>query len=474
MQQLLSLLYIAYLFFIVILIFFSRKKPVQRVSWILVLIFLPVIGVIFYLLFASEMYWDYQRSKIRRRYNRLFSELENIAAENTRGPKEGLSPVQAFHSFCCGSTFSDDNTALIYTNGGPKFEDLFEDLQKAEHHIHVQYFTIHNDSVGRQLIEILKEKAREGVEVKLLYDSFGCFFTFVRPLFWELKRANGLVQGIRPYARALNYRNHRKLVIIDGQIGYLGGMNAGENYISGVREMRWRDTHLKITGHSVHDLQQIFLSDWIASSRRGRVGFRKRLRHYFPAPDQVGRFEAQIIANGLYNRHANQEVINLSYFNLMNLAEKRLWIQTPYFSPSESILQTLRVLALRGVDVRITTSAYYAFGGLFHHNIKNYYFRQLIDSGVRVFKYRGIMHAKTMLIDGDMLCLGTVNLNVRSLEKDDELFIYFQSPELNREYEIVAAADFENSTELDYAVFKEQTLGSRALESVVSLFSPLS
>ncbi|HKM43217.1 MAG TPA: phospholipase D-like domain-containing protein, partial [Limnochordia bacterium] len=341
-------------------------------------------------------------------------------------------------------------------------------------HIHVQYFTIHNDPVGKELIAILKEKANQGVEVKLLYDSFGCFMTFVRPLFWELKRAGGKVRGIRPYARALNYRNHRKLVIIDGSIGYLGGMNMGERYATGVKEMEWRDTHIRLTGGGVHDLQQIFMSDWIASMLKGGIGFRHRLRHYFPEPQGQGDLPVQTIANGLYNKFIHQDVINLSYFNLITSAKERLWIQTPYFSPSEPILQSLKTLALRGVDVRIITSSYYTFGGLFHHNIKNYYFRHLVDSGVRVFRYKGIMHAKTMLIDDDHLCIGTVNLNFRSLELDDELFVYFESQELNHLYAEILSTDAIHSVELDYAQFRKQTLRSRALEAVVSLFSPLS
>lgn len=456
------------------LVFFSRKKPMQRFSWILVLIFLPVIGVVFYLLLGSESYWDFKKDKIRRRHRHLFNELDRILQTDSSTTTTALSPMQAFHIRCCGSMVSSDNEVEIYTNGTPKFARLFQDLRGAEDHIHVQYFTIHNDEIGQELISILKEKAQEGVEVKLLYDSFGCFFTWVRPLFWELKRDGGQVRGIRPYARALNYRNHRKLVIIDGRIGYLGGMNAGEHYATGVRGMEWRDTHLRIVGRSVHDLQHIFISDWIASSPRQKIGFRKRLRHYFPEIDSSGDLEAQIVANGLYSKYIHQDVINLSYFSLMNSAKERLWIQTPYFSPSEPILQSLKILALSGVDVRIMTSAYYAFGGLFHHNIKNYYFRQLVDSGVRVFRYKGIMHAKTMLIDGEMLVIGTVNLNVRSLERDDELYAFFESAQLNKEHAKTLELDFERCVELDYARFQKQTLLSRAMESVVSLFSPFS
>ncbi|MDI9422817.1 MAG: cardiolipin synthase [Bacillota bacterium] len=478
MRQLLSLLYIAYLLFVLLLVFFSRKKPNQRFSWILALIFLPGIGLAVYLLFGSESYWAYRRRIIRQRHKGLFLELDSIMRKSNNPAGRELSANQRFHELWCGSIYSDNNTVDIFTNGKPKFAKLFDDLREAQDHIHVQYFTIHNDPMGQELIAILKEKASQGLEVKLLYDSFGCFMTFVRPLFWELKKAGGQVRGVRPYARALNYRNHRKLVIIDGQIGYLGGMNVGERYALGVRGKEWRDSHIRLTGGSLHDVQQTFMSDWIASTRREPIGFRRRLRHYFPSPKEQWTDQnvlpAQIVANGLYNKFIHQDVINLSYFNLIHQAKKRLWIQTPYFSPSEPVLQSLKILALRGVDVRIMTSSYYTFGGLFHHNIKNYYFRQLVDAGVRVFRYEGIMHAKSMLVDDDMLCIGTVNFNVRSLERDDEIFIYFESQELNATYSEIYAEDLRKSVELDYVQFRKQTLLSRALEAVVSLFSPLS
>ncbi len=474
MRQVLSLLYIGYLFFIMLLVFFGGKKPNQRFSWLLVLTFLPVIGLVIYLLFGSESYWLYKRRKIRHRHKGLFLELNDIIKKSNNPSKRELSPIQRFHGQWCGSLLTDDNAIEIFTNGKAKFANLFDDLRQAQDHIHVQYFTIHNDSIGQELIAILKDKISQGVEVKLLYDSFGCFMTFVRPLFWELRKAGGQVRGIRPYARALNYRNHRKMVIVDGEIGYLGGMNLGERYAEGVMGKEWRDTHIRLIGRGVHDLQQIFLSDWIASTRKEAIGFRKRLRHYFPVSSGHGDLPAQTIANGLYNKFIHQDVINLSYFNLITNAKKRLWIQTPYFSPSEPVLQSLKTLALRGVDVRVMTSSYYTFGGLFHHNIKNYYFRHLVDSGVRVFRYDGIMHAKTMLIDDDRLCVGTVNLNVRSLELDDELFVYFESQRLNDEYAEILHNDGERCIELDYVRFKKQTLLSRALEAVVSLFSPLS
>ena len=269
MRQVLSLLYIAYLLFVIFMIFFSRKKPTQRFSWILVLIFLPVVGLVVYSIMGSEVYWDYKRRKIRQSHKAVFLELDAIIRKWHNRSGAELSPTQQFHYKWCGSILTDDNSVEVFTNGKPKFERLFADLRQARDHIHVQYFTIHNDSVGQELISILKEKAQQGVEVKLLYDSFGCWFTFVRPLFRELRQAGGRIQGIRPWARALNYRNHRKLVIIDGCVGYLGGMNVGEHYAEGVRGMEWRDTHVRLTGGVVRDLQQIFISDWVASARKG-------------------------------------------------------------------------------------------------------------------------------------------------------------------------------------------------------------
>ena len=209
-------------------------------------------------------------------------ELDAIARKWHNRSGAELSPTQQFHFKRCGSILTDDNAVEVFTNGRPKFAMLFEDLRAARDHIHVQYFTIHNDAIGQELIAILKEKASQGVEVKLLYDSFGCGFTFVRPLFRELKEAGGKVQGIRPWARALNYRNHRKLVIIDGRVGYLGGMNVGVHYAEGVGGMEWRDTHVRLTGGVVATSSRSLFPIGLHRPGRGALAFAKDSRTTFP------------------------------------------------------------------------------------------------------------------------------------------------------------------------------------------------
>lgn len=474
MQSIHYLVYICYLFLIIFLIFFDRKKPTQRLSWILILTFLPGVGLLLYWFIGSSNMSRYRRRKILKRHGDDFQKLEAIVNETAHGSETPSSQGIEFHQKYAGSIYTDDNSVEIYTTGAPKYQQLSKDLEAAKDHIHVQYFTIHNDEIGKKLVDTLIAKVNQGVEVKLLYDSLGCLPTFVIPLLWKVRRAGGSVLSIRPYTRAVNYRNHRKIVIIDGKIGYLGGMNIGEQYTYGVRGKHWRDTHLRITGSAVHDLQKVFLSDWAASTRRTDIGLRHELRHYFPALDTNGDIGAQIIASGVYTSNNNEDVINLSYFNLISHAKKRLWIQTPYFRPPETMVHALKTLATLGVDVRIMVSLNYASGGLFNRSTNNYFLRYVVGTGVRVFGYRDILHAKTMLIDEHVLCIGTVNLNSRSLEIDDEIYAYFESKKLATEYEKIFSHDMKNCIELDYVKFMNQNLLSRATESVVSFFTPFS
>ena len=474
MRSMHYLIYICYLLLIIFLIFFDRKKPMQRLSWILVLIFLPGIGLLLYWFIGSTNLLYYRKEKIRKRHGDVFNELDEIVMENGHGFEVPLSRGAQFHQKYCGSVFTTDNEAEIYTTGAPKYKQLFADIEAATDHIHVQYFTIHNDGTGRKLIDTLIEKVNQGLEVKLLYDTLGCLPTFIMPELWRLRKAGGSVISIRPYTRAINYRNHRKIVIIDGKIGYVGGMNMGDQYTYGVKGMHWRDTHLRLTGSVVHSIQRVFLSDWTASTRRQDIGLRHELRHYFPVPDAPGNLKAQIIASGLHGRTYGEEIVNLSYFNLIGQAKKRVWIQTPYFRPPETMVHVLKTLAILGVDVRIMISNSYASGDLFNHSTNNYFLRHVVGSGVRVFLYKDIMHAKTMLIDDDILCIGTVNLNNRSLEIDDEVYAYFESKSLNKEYEGIFGRDLANSRELDYLKFEKQNLISRAMESVASFLTPFS
>lgn len=471
MQRVYFLIYIAYLLLVIFLIFFDRKRPTLRFSWILLLVLVPVVGLFLYPFLGSDGLVGYRRAAIRRKREDILNSIEGMVESSEDAGDESTS--QRFHSRYGGSSVSKDNQVEIFTTGATKFARLFEDLSAAIDHIHVQYFTIQNDSIGKQLLSILAEKARQGVEVKLLYDTLGCLSARPKRLFREVKAAGVQVLRIRPLILDINYRNHRKIAVIDGKIGYTGGMNVGAEYQDGVLGMPWRDTHLRITGGAVQQLQQVFLSDWVTSSKGADIGLRHELSHYFPKPTPCEGLSAQVVANGLYAKN-DGDVINLSYLNMISRAARRVWIQTPYFVPSETILQTFKALASLGVDVRIMTSSTYAAGGPFHRGISNYFLRYLTASGVKVYRYDGVLHAKTLLIDDEQLCIGTVNLNTRSLERDDELYVYFESQELASQYADEYQADLQHCTQFDHARYQSQHLGSRIMESLMSLFSPLS
>ncbi len=472
MQYIYYLVYIAYLLLVTFLIFFDQRTPMKRFGWILVLIFLPGLGLLLYWFAGSDSCSAYRKRRILQRHKAGFEHLKEIIAQADKPLEPSPSRGLIFHKRYCDSIFTNDNDLKIFTRGAEKYKHLFEDIEAAQDSIHIIYFTIHNDQVGKILIDSLIKKVQEKVEVKLLYDSVGCMSALSLSLIRRLRKAGGSVHAIRPYTRNINYRNHRKLVVIDGQIGYFGGMNIGDQYQYGVRGKHWRDTHARVTGSMVHDLQRVFLLDWAASEKGSNMGLRRELEYYFPSPDIKGELQAQVVANGLYNN--KNELINLGYVNLISQAEKRIWIQTPYFRPSDTLLDALKISAALGVDVRIMVASDYSSFGIFHRSLNRFFLRQLEGSGIKVFGYKDFMHGKTMLIDDYGLCIGTVNLNTRSLQIDDELYGYFESRSLAKRYEDIFDHDLDLCVETDWNKIQHRNPVLRAVESVLSFLGPLS
>lgn len=471
------ILYIVYLLVILSLVFLDRKGPAQRLSWILLLVFLPGLGLLLYSVFGSDLYPRYRQWKLARRHGISLKRLDAMVRPEAVRDWPGDEPsshLRRFHQGYCQSPFSADNAAEIFTAGHSKYRRLFEDLRAARKHIHVLYFAIHNDAIGKELTSILAEKAREGLEVRVLYDTVGGLSNprsfFAGPLYRELRRAGGEVARIRPFPLDLNYRNHRKLAVIDGQIAYTGGMNIGDKY----SDTRWRDTQVRITGRAVHQLQRVFLADWVTANKRPDSRLSDNLPGYFPHPDCGGSLGIQVIANGLCSEEQRDDKVRLGYLNMISSATERVWIQTPYFVPSDVILQALKAAAARGVDVRIMVPSRYVSATLFHRHIANYYLRSLVGSGARIYQYQdSYLHAKTMLVDFNRLCIGSVNLNARSLETDDELYVYFESPEFATRYEAIYQDDLRRSAEMDYEGFERQNSVIRAMESILSFLSPI-
>jgi len=470
------LMYLTYLGVIFLLIFFERKDPVERFSWILFLVLVPGIGLLLYLIFGSELYSDIRKRRLINRYGKYLDRLQQIKKEDVH-KKTNMDRIEKFNYSYCGSHPSSDNCVDILTTGKSKHKHLFEAIKEAKNHIHVLYFSIHNDSTGKQLIDLLCEKSQQGVEVRLLYDTIGAITSrsdiFITSIYKKLQRAGGEVVRVRPFLLDLNYRNHRKLVIIDAKKAYTGGMNVGDVYRHGTDKSPWRDTQIYVRGPAVDDLQQIFLTDWIIAHKKPPSDIVDNLDKYLQKSDEWGNHRMQVIASGMGNDYYNEDKIKLAYFNAICNANERIWIQTSHFSPTDSISQALKTAAAAGVDVRIMLPASYVWGHIIHKSICNYFLRTLIGNGARIFWYHGCLHAKTMLIDDHTTFIGSANMNLRSLKRDDELNVCINSKDFAVEYERIYRTDMQNCEEMNYEEFQKQGPTTRAFESIVSFLYPM-
>lgn len=462
------ILYTVTLLAIISILYIERKKPEEALAWVLILILFPVGGLVFYLVFGSTFRFKLRRLRLKKRH---YEEYEKLQEYNPRKKvektKDPFLEVLRFHENYSNSNFTQNNSVKIFTEGQEKFESLFKDIKQAEKHIHLLYFGIKNDDVGKELASLLAEKSREGVEVRLLYDRLGSLFT-PKKFFRELIASGGKVCTIRPFLLDINYRNHRKIVVIDGRVGYTGGMNIGRKYAGGhPRRKPWRDTHLRLKGEVVQKLQFIFLNDWIVAKKKVEEGVFSRLDEFFPQPEKAGNTGIQVVASGA----DDDQNIKMGYLRMIGSAKKKIWLQTPYLVPDETVFNGLLVAAASAIDVKIMLPS--IPGNRFLKHTTNYNIGRLIDFGVRVFFYKGYIHAKTVTIDGQLSCIGSVNLDVRSLEINDEIYVYFHDPAFTAKYEEVFQKDLKTCVELDYEKFKQRGAWARFWEGIFSFFSPL-
>ncbi len=449
-------------------LYIERKKPGEALAWVLIFIIFPIGGVIIYLVFGSTFRFKLRRLRLKNRYPEEYEKLQEFHPSDSREKMTDLYPeVLQFNRNYSGSSFTTNNSARVITGGEEKFDALFQDIKNAKEHVHLLYFGIKNDEVGRKLVKLLSRRAKEGIEIRVLYDRMGSLFT-PRRFFRELISAGGRVVSIRPFLLDVNYRNHRKIAVIDGQIGYTGGMNIGGKYLGQHHRRRpWRDTHLRLKGEVVHNLQFIFLNDWVVARRKTEQGIFSRLAYYFPQPGDNGETGIQVVASGA----DDDQNIKMSYLRMIGSAREKIWLQTPYLVPDETIFNGLLVAAASGLDVRIMLPS--IPGNRFLKHATNHNISRLLEYGVRIFYYQGYIHAKTMIIDGLVCCIGSVNIDVRSLEISDEIFIYFHDPAFTRRYDKIYREDLASSREMDYEKFKERGTGARFWEGIFSFFSPL-
>lgn len=473
-QLILPLVIVFDLLAVLYIIFFERRDPGNATIWILVMIFLPFLGFILYLLFGQH-YFSQGRFALKAESDReildryIEKNKEALAkAKVTMTEREAKSIIQVMDLLLANNNaiFTDRNEVRSFVQGKDKFDALLETIKGAKHHIHMEYYIIRNDELGRKIIAALTEKALQGVEVRFLFDSLG---NKIPPSgYRDLIAAGGKVSEfykvlIPAITLRINYHDHRKIAVIDGTIGFLGGFNIGEEYLGKGPLGFWRDTAVEIRGEGVRGLQLRFMLDWNYATKEDL----SLESSYFPEIQGEGDSIVQIVSGGpdsIWNP------IKEEYLKLIGLAEKSVYLQTPYFIPDQSVLDALRIAALSGVDVRIMFPS--KPDHPFVHWASYSYVGELLDTGVRAFTYdNGFIHAKTITVDDVVSSIGTANWDIRSFHLNFETNAVIYDRDFSKQQREIFERDIDLSTEVTMERYKNRSLWVRFREGVSRLFS---
>lgn len=454
------------------IIILLNKNSYLTLLWLPIIILFPVLGFIIYLLLGAEL-------KKKGLFNPEFSERDHYLKSTQSGElefKEELLSFRTesdeqigvyFENFPCLLTVN--NRVDVLADGVETFAKIENVLKEANDHIHLESYIIKNDYLGSKIKDILLRKAGEGVKVRVIYDWFGSL-KLGKKYIRELKTGGVevypflLVKRYFPFLHgALNYRNHRKIIVVDGRVGFLGGLNIGDEYIDANEYRYWRDTHLKIEGEAVSELQGIFFKDWHLVSGETLIGF-----EFFPKTNQVGSDPVQIITNDPDT--AWREILQ-TYFAVLTSAQKYIYIATPYLIPDNATLTALKIAALKGVDVRIVIPGKPDKKIVYYATLS--YAEELAETGVKIYCYqKGFIHTKTLVVDDRVCSVGTANFDCRSFYYNYEVNALIFAPEIIAKINDHFAKDLLNSRLLDLEKFKARPFRQKWLESAVRLFSP--
>lgn len=454
------------------LIFIERKEPTTTWAWLIILIALPGIGLILYLLLGQNL----SRQKIFRekkladkikRYKLISNhELPNFDSEINEN-YEDLILMNYNHS---GAIYTTGNEVKTYINGEDKFRDLFNDIRAAKSFIHIEYYIFRYDDLGKALIKELHEKTKDGVEVRLVIDGMGSK-RITKKIIKEIEsygiKMAIFFPGVLPHINTrINYRNHRKIVVIDGKIGYVGGFNVGNEYVNKGKQFKfWRDTHIRVKGEAVNELNKRFILDWdyAAGENMGNMSM------YFPIPEVVGSVGMQIVSSGPDHM---EEYIKNSYMKIINNAKNYVYIQTPYLVPDSPMMEALKISALSGVDVRIIVPG--APDHFFMEWILSANIGLLIEYGIKIYRYgNGFIHSKTIVADGEVCSIGTANLDIRSFKLNFEVNAFIYNETVAKEQEKIFLDDQLKSKLVTKEEYYKRSRSLKIKESLIRLLAPI-
>lgn len=443
----------------------ENRNPIRTLAWVLILVFVPAVGIVFFYFFGQD-------NRKKKKLSSHYKQTQKMFDIKTR-PTDLVGLYQFYDAVKLVALLERNNDAMllrgteveVITRGQRKLDLLLQDIEAAKHHIHMQYFLYGNDKSGRLIKETLMKKASQGVEVRFLYDNVANIKIPAR--FYNEMRTAGVrvvpfMNVSMPWFKSrMNYRNHRKVVIIDGRIGYVGGMNVGDNYFYNAN---WRDTHLRLDGKGVYGLQHSFLADWYTSNEE-----RLHDEIYYPVCEIKTDNLLQIATCGPNTAWAN---ILQAAIIIAATARKYLYIQTPYFLPTDSLLEALQAASLSGVDIRLMVSR--RSDSPYIDPAARSYYSALLRAGMRIFEHRTrFVHAKTMVSDGFISVIGSANMDFRSFESNFEINCYLYDRELAEQNKQIFLTDLEECDEILLDAWEKRPWWRRSMESVMRLFAPL-
>lgn len=454
----------------IINVLMDNRLPVKTMAWVMVLAFMPVVGIVLYFFFGQ----DTRKEKLISQHSLDLltkrSMLEFAVQTDLKVPDGSETLVKLFASQNWAMPFKD-NAVDIYTTGYDFFSSLFREIGAAKSSIHLDTYIFDHDSLGQLLADMLIDKAQEGVEVRVIYDDVGCWN--VHDSFFKRMRDAGIkVMPFMPvrfpaFTSKVNYRNHRKLCVIDGRVGFIGGMNVAKRYVTGTDGHSWRDTHLKIVGGAVYAIQRAFLIDWYFVS-----GTLITDRRYYP--ELLGNVKNDIVIQIVTSSPVEKwPDIMQGYVRILLEARRYVYIETPYFLPTETVMSAMRIAALAGVDVRIMIPRH--GDAKFVEWASRSYVFETIQAGVKVYLYRpGFLHSKLLVCDDIVCTCGSTNVDFRSFENNFEANAFIYDRETTLRFKQIFMDDIKECNFVtERMISRKRPFAQRLWESVVRLLSPL-
>ena len=449
--------------FVVFMVISENRNPIKTMSWVLLLLFVPIIGIVIYYFFGQ----DARRLRIisKKRYRMLQKRsFEPLIIHNRENIRQEYAPLVKLLNNNNDSALIQGSKIDFFSHGKGKFEALIKDLENAKHHIHFQYYIFENDEIGRKIKSVLMKKASEGIEVRVLYDDVANWKTKNR--FYDEMKNTGVeitayLQVRFPvFTSKVNYRNHRKIVVIDGTTGYIGGMNVADRYLKD----SWKDMHLRITGRAALALQSAFLIDWVSSGKS-----LSNEKAYFPETQVITENILQIVTGGPINPWRTLQQATL---RILSNAKKYAYIQTPYFLPTESLLQILQLTVLSGVDLRLMVPQ--KADVHFVNSAARSYFADIMRAGVKIYLYKpAFLHAKMMVVDDFLTVIGSANMDFRSFEHNFEVNAYLYDKNIAGKMKRLFLKDQQNCELITLKEWKKRSRIEKFKESIMRMFSPL-